>query len=347
MTLSGLEEGTIKGLFFRFGWLVTRSARAYQSDFRNMNIFSCNSWRSLQERYDLPVKFSTQQPTMSHPDTDSSIRLYMREIMKTDLLTPEQEVELAERIKNGDEKARELMIKANLRLVVKLARDYSNYGVPLVDLISEGNIGLMKAVEKFDPKKGGKLSTYAGWWIKQAIKRALANQGKTIRLPIHLVDKLARVRRITTMLTEELGQEPSDEMLSDVLGIPERKLAMLKQASQRPTSLDAPVSEDSAATYAEVVGDENVLSPLDELANKNHLNELDDMLEVLDERESAIIDSRFGLNGRKVMTLEEISHNFGVSRERIRQVQNVAIAKMRKVLSNKEKNPKAVRGMAT
>jgi len=284
---------------------------------------------------------------MSHPDTDSSIRLYMREIMKTDLLTPEQEVELAERIKKGDEKARELMIKANLRLVVKLARDYSNYGVPLVDLISEGNIGLMKAVEKFDPEKGGKLSTYAGWWIKQAIKRALANQGKTIRLPIHLVDKLARVRRITAMLTEELGQEPTDEMLSDVLGIPERKLAMLKQASQRPSSLDAPVSEDSAATYAEVVGDESVLSPLDELANKNHLSELGDLLEVLDERESAIIDSRFGLSGKKVMTLEEISHNFGVSRERIRQVQNVAIEKMRKVLSNKEKNPKSIPGMAS
>lgn len=283
---------------------------------------------------------------MSHSESDSSIRLYMREIMKTELLTPEQEVKLAARIKKGDEKARELMIKANLRLVVKLARDYSNYGVPLVDLVSEGNIGLMKAVEKFDPKKGGKLSTYAGWWIKQAIKRALANQGKTIRLPIHLVDKLARVRRITAMLTEEMGEEPSDEVLSDVLGIPERKLAMLKQASQRPTSLDAPVADDAVATYAEVVKDENVLSPLDQLESKNDLSELDEMLEVLDERESSIIDSRFGLNGKKVMTLEEISHDFGVSRERIRQVQNAAIEKMRKVLSQKEKNPKKLPGMA-
>lgn len=290
------------------------------------------------------VEHPAPKKTMSHPDTDSSVRLYMREIMKTDLITPEQEVELAERIKQGDEKARELMIKANLRLVVKLARDYSNYGVPLADLISEGNIGLMKAVEKFDPEKGGKLSTYAGWWIKQAIKRALANQGKTIRLPIHLVDKLARVRRITAMLTEEMGEEPTDEELSDVLGIPERKLAMLKQASQRPASLDAPIGEDSAATYAEMIGDENAVSPLDELANKNHLDELGDMLGVLDERESAIIGSRFGLNGKKVMTLEEISHSFGVSRERIRQVQNAAIGKMRKVLSKKEKNPKALPG---
>jgi RNA polymerase primary sigma factor len=262
--------------------------------------------------------------------------------MKTDLLTPEQEVELAARIKTGDEKAREIMIKANLRLVVKLARDFSNYGVPLADLISEGNIGLMKAVEKFDPAKGGKLSTYAGWWIKQAIKRALANQGKTIRLPIHLVDKLARVRRITAMLTEELGEEPTNEMLSEVLGIPERKLAMLKQASQRPASLDAPVSDDSVSTYAEVIGDENAVSPLDELANKNYLDELDDMLEVLDARETEIIGSRFGLNGKKVMTLEEISHNFGVSRERIRQVQNAAISKMRKALRKKEKSPKSL-----
>lgn len=270
----------------------------------------------------------------------------MREIMKTELLTPEEEVELAAKIKKGDEKARERMIKANLRLVVKLARDYSNYGVPLSDLISEGNIGLMKAVEKFDPAKGGKLSTYAGWWIKQAIKRALANQGKTIRLPIHLVDKLARVRRITAMLTEELGEEPTDEMLSDVLGIPVRKLAMLRQASQRPQSLDAPVSEDSVSTYAEVIGDDEAINPLDELAKKNYLDELDEMLEVLDAREAAIIDSRFGLNGKKVLTLEEISHRFGVSRERIRQVQNSALNKMRKALRKKEKRVPALAKVA-
>lgn len=284
---------------------------------------------------------------MSQTETDSSIHLYMREIMKTDLLTPEEEVELAARIKKGDEKAREQMIKANLRLVVKLARDYSNYGVPLPDLISEGNIGLMKAVEKFDPSKGGKLSTYAGWWIKQAIKRALANQGKTIRLPIHLVDKLARIRRITAMLAEEHGEEPTDEVLSEILGIPERKLSLLRQAAQRPTSLDAPVSDDSAATHAEMIGDENADDPLDELAKKNYLDELGDMLDVLDERETAIIDSRFGLNGKKVLTLEEISHDFGVSRERIRQVQNAAINKMRKALRKREKNPKAVAAMAS
>lgn len=277
---------------------------------------------------------------MSNLDTDSSTRLYMQEITKTPLLTAEEEVELAERIMEGDETAREHMIKANLRLVVKIARDYSNYGVPLADLVSEGNIGLMKAVEKFDPEKGGKLSTYAAWWIKQSIKRALSNQGKTIRLPVHLVDKLARIRRITAILAEELGREPTDDELVEELGIPRQKLAMLKQASQRPTSLDAPVNDDVGMTYAEMISDDAAESPLESLANKNYHGELEDLLKLLNERESSIIDQRFGLNGKKPLTLEEIGRDFGVSRERIRQLQNSAIAKMKRALGRKEAQPK-------
>jgi len=156
-------------------------------------------------------------------DSQNSLKVYLKEISKTSLLTREQEVELAERIQAGDETAREHMIKANLRLVVKIAKDYSNYGLPLVDLISEGNMGLMKAVERFDPEKGGKLSTYAAWWIKQSIKRALANQSKTIRLPVHMVDKIARMRRVSVILTEELGREPSTEELAEELGLPHKK----------------------------------------------------------------------------------------------------------------------------
>jgi len=277
---------------------------------------------------------------MSNLDTDSSTRLYMREITKTPLLTAEEEVALADRILKGDETAREHMIKANLRLVVKIARDYSSYGVPLADLVSEGNIGLMKAVEKFDPEKGGKLSTYAAWWIKQSIKRALSNQGKTIRLPVHLVDKLARIRRITAILAEELGREPTDDELVEELGIPRQKLAMLKQASQRPTSLDAPVNDDVGMTYAEMISDDAAESPLESLANKNYHGELEDLLKLLNERESSIIDQRFGLNGKKPLTLEEIGRNFGVSRERIRQLQNSAIAKMKRALGRKEAQPK-------
>src|SRR6201991_2343785 len=162
---------------------------------------------------------------MLNMELDGGIKIYLREIGKTDLLTPQQEVELAERIKKGDQAARQQMIKANLRLVVKIAHDYASYGLPLLDLISEGNIGLMKAVERFDPKKGGKLSTYAAWWIKQSIKRALANQSKTIPLPVHLVDKIARMRRIAMQLTEEFGREPTDEELGEELGMTPTKIA--------------------------------------------------------------------------------------------------------------------------
>jgi RNA polymerase primary sigma factor len=281
--------------------------------------------------------FQRKKELMSNYDSDSSLRVYMREISKTPLLTPAEEIELAERIKKGDKAARTHMIKANLRLVVKIAQDYSGYGLPLSDLISEGNIGLMKAVERFDPNKGGKLSTYGSWWIKQSIKRALANQSKTIRLPVHMVDKIARMRRISAMLAEALGRDPTDEELADELGLPRRKLAMLKRASQRPTSLDEPFGDEEKGSFSDVIGDERAVNPFDALADKNMHGHLDDLLEVLDERESKIIDARFGLNGRTPMTLEEVGREFGVTRERIRQLQNVALEKMRRALSKKEK----------
>ena len=166
---------------------------------------------------------------MARLETDSSVRVYLREIAQTELLTPAEEVELAARIRAGEKQAREHMIKANLRLVVKIARDYAGLGVPLVDLISEGNIGLMTAVDRFDPRKGAKFSTYGSWWIKQSIKRALANQGKIIRLPTHIVEKISKMRRISLMLSEELGREPTDNELGEELGIPLRKLALLKR----------------------------------------------------------------------------------------------------------------------
>src|SRR6185312_13964503 len=167
-------------------------------------------------------------------DGDSAIKLYLREIGQVKLLTPQEEIELAARIKKGDKKAREHMIKANLRLVVKIARDYDGIGLPLLDLISEGNIGLMKAVERFDPKKGGKLSTYGSWWIKQSIKRALANQSKTIRLPVHLVDKISKMRRMAMKLQEEFGREPTDEELAAELGTTASRVAQLRTAAIRP-----------------------------------------------------------------------------------------------------------------
>src|SRR5688572_19198645 len=198
-------------------------------------------------------------------DGDTAIKLYLREIGQVKLLTPEEEIELAARIKKGDKKAREQMIKANLRLVVKIAHDYEGFGLPLLDLISEGNIGLMKAVERFDPAKGGKLSTYGSWWIKQSIKRALANQSKTIRLPVHLVDKISKMRRVSMKLQEEFGREPTDEELGEELGISAARVAQLRTAAIRPASLDAPIGDDESNNFAEIVQDENADTPYEQL----------------------------------------------------------------------------------
>src|SRR6184192_4137455 len=170
---------------------------------------------------------------MAAEDSDTGIKIYLREIGQIPLLTPQQEIELAAKIKKGDREARALMIRSNLRLVVKIAHDYANLGLPLLDLISEGNIGLTKAVERFDPGKGAKLSTYAAWWIKQSIKRALANQSKTIRLPVHLVDKIAKVRRVSLQMGDELGREPTDEELGEEIGIASGKVAQLKSLGIR------------------------------------------------------------------------------------------------------------------
>ncbi len=277
---------------------------------------------------------------MAIEDSDTGFQLYLREIAQFPLLTPQEEVKLARRIKKGDAEARAIMVRSNLRLVVKIARDYSNYGLPLLDLISEGNIGLMKAVERFDPKKGGKLSTYAAWWIKQSIKRALANQSKTIRLPVHLVDKIAKMRRVATQMTEELGREPTDDELAEEIGLSSAKVSALKSAAIRPTSLDQPIGDDDSTEFSEIVGDEEAQDPFEMLRDKDLRDEVGDLLDVLDDRERRIINSRFGLDGKTPKTLEEVGEKFGVTRERIRQLQNIALNKLRKALNKKER-PKA------
>ncbi|MGA1538795.1 MAG: sigma-70 family RNA polymerase sigma factor [Chthoniobacterales bacterium] len=271
---------------------------------------------------------------MDSPDTN--IGLYLREISQVPLLTPQEEVKLAAQIKRGNKKAREKMIKANLRLVVKIAHDFSNYGLPLLDLISEGNIGLMKAVERFDPKKGGKLSTYASWWIKQSIKRALANQSKTIRLPVHLVDKIGKIRRVAAQMTEELGREPTNEELAEELGLATAKVAHLKNVAVRPASLDAKINADDDTAFGDLVSDERAEDPFAVLRDKDLREEVGDLLDVLDARERKIIAFRFGLGGGKERTLEEVGRKFGVTRERIRQLQNIALLKMRKALRKRE-----------
>ena len=263
-------------------------------------------------------------------DGDTAFHLYLREIGQTPLLTPREEIDLARRIKKGDRRAREQMIKANLRLVVKIARDYESYGLPLLDLINEGNIGLMKGVERFDPKKGAKLSTYAAWWIKQSIKRALANQSKTIRLPVHVVDKLFHLRRAAAKLEEVLGREPSDDELAAELDYSVVRVRQLRRAAVRPTSLDAPIGDDETNHVADVVKDENADTPYEQLEEKTNNALVHEMIETLDARERAILRQRFGLDGDDRKTLEEIGAQFGVTRERIRQIEEIALRKLRK-----------------
>ena len=274
---------------------------------------------------------------MTAENNDTAIKIYLREIGRTPLLTPQQEIKLAAKIKKGDGKARARMISSNLRLVVTIAQDYANLGLPLLDVISEGNIGLMTAVDRFDPSKGAKLSTYAAWWIRQSIKRALSNQGKTIRLPIHLGDKISKMRRVALQMSEELGREPTDDELSEEIGIASGKVSQLKTVSIRPASLDAPVSGDDLTEFGESVADEEAQTPFEFLRDKSLRDEVGNVLEVLDAREKKIVFQRFGLDGGKPRTLEEVGKKLGVTRERIRQVQNVALSKLRRALNQKER----------
>src|SRR6478736_3483420 len=273
-------------------------------------------------------------------DGDTAVKLYLREIGSVKLLTPAEEIALASRIKKGDKKAREHMIKANLRLVVKIARDYEGIGLPLLDLISEGNIGLMKAVERFDPAKGGKLSTYGSWWIKQSIKRALANQSKTIRLPVHLVDKISKMRRTAMKLQEEFGREPTDEELAEELGISASRVGQMRTAAIRPASLDAPIGDDDSNNFSEVVQDESADTPYEQLEEKTVTRMLQEMVKTLDARESTILRYRFGLDGGSEKTLEEDGAKFRFTRERVRQIQNIALRKLRKMIEKLEATKK-------
>jgi RNA polymerase primary sigma factor len=267
----------------------------------------------------------------------SPIRYYLDQIGKTPLLTLEQETALARRILKGDEEARQQMIQANLRLVVRIAKDYDNFGLSLMDLISEGNFGLIKAVERFDPDKGGKLSTYASWWIKQAIKRALATSGKTIRLPVHMVDRIAQMRRVTNQLAAELGREPHNEEIAMAMEIPLAKVVHMKSVANRAASLDQPVGEEGDATLGDLVKDESERTPFETLRGKSDNDEIATMLAALEPREAEILTHRFGLNGESPLTLEEVGELFKLTRERVRQLQQSALMQLRRIMTERQK----------
>ena len=262
--------------------------------------------------------------------------LYLREIGQVPLLTPQEEIALAKRIKRGDKAAREHMIKANLRLVVKIARDYEGMGVPLLDLISEGNIGLMKGVERFNPAKGAKLSTYASWWIKQAVKRALSNQSKTIRLPVHVTDRLANIRRAEVRLREVFDRDPTDEELAHELDLDAKRVRQYREASRTPLSLDAPIGEDDSSRISEIIADPNAANPFDQVSHGADTELVREVLGTLTERENSILALRYGLNDGQERTLEDIGARFGVTRERIRQIQELALKKLRTKMEERD-----------
>ena len=266
-----------------------------------------------------------------------SLQLYLREISQVKLLTPQEEIALAKRIQRGDRQAREHMIKANLRLVVKIARAYDGLGLPLLDLINEGNIGLMKGVKRFDPKRGTKLSTYASWWIKQAIKRALANHSKTIRLPVHVVDRLAQIRRTEAKLHELLEREPTDGEIAAHLGLDERRVRQYREAARPPVSLDSPIGIDDSLSVSEVVPDPAAVAPLDRLIQTTDRVLVREVLATLKAREGKILAMRFGLDDGDPKSLEVIGKRFGVTRERIRQIQEEALQKLRAKIKKRER----------
>ena len=273
---------------------------------------------------------------MQNPEQES-LNIYLQQISAIPLITVQDEIELAELIQKGDLKAREKMITANLRLVVKIAQYYANIGLSLLDLINEGNIGLMKAVERFDPSKGGKLSTYAAWWIKQSIKRALANQSKTIRLPVHMVDRVTQMRRTSAELAERIGRDPTDDELASEMNLPISRVAHLKSVSKKPASLDSPLGEDENSTLGEVVADDNAINPSEQLQSKSLIGDVNIVLSKLDPREADIIRLRFGLEGRDPLTLEQVGAKIGVTRERVRQLQEQALRQLRKNMATFEK----------
>lgn len=279
-------------------------------------------------------------PVETHRDSAArgdNLHLYLREIGQVELLSPAQEIELARRIQKGDEAAREHMIKANLRLVVKIARDYEGLGLPLLDLINEGNIGLMKGVERFNPAKGAKLSTYAALWIKQAIRRALGNQSKTIRLPVHVVDKMAHIRAAERKLREEFGREATDEEVAAEMGFSLRQVKLYREAGKAPVSLDAPLGDGAdGKQVAETVADPNAVGADDQMVKQGDTELLREVLETLSERERDILNMRYGLDGEPPKTLEQVGVHYGLTRERIRQIQEEALVRLRARMNERE-----------
>ena len=269
---------------------------------------------------------------LSVPETvgvDDPVRMYLKEIGKVSLLTMEEEVELAKRMQEGDEEAKKKLAEANLRLVVSIAKRYVGRGMQFLDLIQEGNLGLIKAVEKFDYTKGYKFSTYATWWIRQAITRAIADQARTIRIPVHMVETINRLLRAQRQLVQDLGREPTLDELSEYMDLPVKRVREIQKISQEPVSLETPIGEEDDSHLGDFIQDDNMPVPMDAAAFSLLQEQLSEVLSSLTDREQKVLRLRFGLDDGRARTLEEVGKEFNVTRERIRQIEAKALRKLR------------------
>ena len=284
---------------------------------------------------DMIEENSEEEPDLldlSVPDSiniEDPVRMYLKEIGKVPLLTAEEEIELAKRMENGDEEAKKRLAEANLRLVVSIAKRYVGRGMLFLDLIQEGNLGLIKAVEKFDYNKGFKFSTYATWWIRQAITRAIADQARTIRIPVHMVETINKLVRVSRQLLQELGREPTPEEIAERMEIPVERVREILKISQEPVSLETPIGEEEDSHLGDFIQDDNVPVPADAAAFTLLREQLKEVLGTLTEREQKVLRLRFGLDDGRARTLEEVGKEFNVTRERIRQIEAKALRKLR------------------
>jgi len=267
---------------------------------------------------------------------NDSIKVYMHDISGIPLVNKDEEVRLAKEIASGSQEARTKLIRSNLRLVVKIAHDFKGLGLPLLDLISEGNIGLMRAVEKFDPAKGAKFSSYAAWWIKQSMRRGLANQSRTIRIPVQSAGKINKIRVARGHLIDNLGREPSDAEIADHLAFSERTVAGLRLADMKSLSLQEPIQDGENGEFGEIIPDTSAPTPDEVLGRVESIERLRTLISGLDERERLILSMRFGLSDENPRTLEEVSQLIGRTRERVRQIQNQAMSRLKELIESED-----------
>ncbi len=281
------------------------------------------------------------QPSQNKVDSFSdSIDLYLKEISRIPLFSAEEEKEVAQRVSAGDAEARKKMIVSNLRLVVNIAKKYTGRGLPLLDLIEEGNLGLIKAVDKFDYERGNRFSTYAMWWIRQAITRAIADQGRTIRLPVHVTDLISKWLRVSRQLAQELVRRPTISEIASSMGVSEEKVKHIAKLAQQPTSLETPVSDPNQGQLSDLLADISIVSPFDELDKNLEREEIMKLLGHLREKERQTLILRYGLRDGVPRTLKEIGSEFGLTRERVRQIEAEAIIKLRRIMQADERRSK-------